>query len=279
MKYKIVKPELLLFVDKVGANTSQREDGNIGGEKLLVAKDKWAFCQSAMNDCHFTMLGFTSTSGEPVCCVVIVAAQKMEALVPMGYQPWAEIQGNGEQDIVANSNGDDKLYPMDPMCTYLGYDVPCLITCTESGLITSTILHDCLHHINKHVQWPEGQCPALLLDGHQSRFEQDFLTYINNDETKWHAAIGVLYGTHLWQVGDSSEQNGVFKMELVCQKQFVLEKKMEIGLDFKLEKKNIIGMVRRAFPLAFGNVENNKKATAGCGWNLLNWVLLDHPDI
>jgi len=103
--------------------------------------------------------------------------------------------------------------------------------------------------------------------------------YINNDEMKWHAAIGIPYGMHLWQVGDSSEQNGVFKMELVCQKQFVLEKKMEIGLDFKLEKKDIIGMVRRAFPLAFGNVENNKKATAGCGWNLLNWVLLDHPDI
>ena len=38
-------------------------------------------------------------------------------------------------------------------------------------------------------------------------------------------------------------------------------------------------MVRRAFPLAFGNVENNKKATAEHGWNPLNWVLLDHPDV
>jgi len=126
MKYKIVKPELLLFVDEVGANMSQQEDRNIGGKKLLVAKDEWALCQSTMNDGHFTMLGFTSTSGEPVSCVVIVAAQKMEVLVLMGYQPWAEIQGNGEHDIVANSNGSNKLYPMGPTCTYLGCKVPCL---------------------------------------------------------------------------------------------------------------------------------------------------------
>ena len=49
-----MKPELSLFVDDVGANMSQQEDGNIGGEKLLVAKDERALCQSAMNNCHFT---------------------------------------------------------------------------------------------------------------------------------------------------------------------------------------------------------------------------------
>ena len=64
MKYKIVKPELLLFVDEVGANMSQQEDRNIGGKKLLVAKDEWALFQSAMHDCHFTVLDFTSASGE-----------------------------------------------------------------------------------------------------------------------------------------------------------------------------------------------------------------------
>ena len=68
MKYKIVKPELLLFVDEVGANMSQQEDRNIGGKKLLVAKDEWALCQSTMNDCHFNVWGFTSASREPVCC-------------------------------------------------------------------------------------------------------------------------------------------------------------------------------------------------------------------
>ena len=151
-----------------------------------------------MNDCHFTMLGFTSTSREPVCCIVIVAAQKIEALVPMGYQPWAEIQGNGEHGIATNSMlMTSFIQVMGPPCAYLGCEVPCLVTCTESGLITSTFLCDSLHHIDKHVQWPEGQCPALLLNGHQSRFEQDFLMYINNDETKWHAANGIPYGMHL----------------------------------------------------------------------------------
>ena len=60
---------------------------------------------------------------------------------------------------------------------------------------------------------------------------------INNDEAKWHTAIGIPYGMHLWQADNSPEQNGVFKMELVHQKQFILGKKMEIGLDFKLKKK------------------------------------------
>jgi hypothetical protein len=40
-----------------------------------------------------------------------------------------------------------------------------------------------------------GKRPFLLLDGHQS-------------------CIKLPYGTHLWQVGDSSEQNGSFKMAL-----------------------------------------------------------------
>jgi len=41
-----------------------------------------------------------------------------------------------------------------------------------------------------------------------------FLGYINNLAHKWHVCFGVLYATHLWQVGDASSLNGVFKAEL-----------------------------------------------------------------
>jgi hypothetical protein len=47
-------------------------------------------------------------------------------------------------------------------------------------------------------------CPFVLLDGHQSRFDEVFLRYINDPAHKWVVAIGVPYGTHIWQVGDSS---------------------------------------------------------------------------
>jgi hypothetical protein len=35
-KYILTHPELVLFVDEVGSNTSQRSDGNIGGQKFIV---------------------------------------------------------------------------------------------------------------------------------------------------------------------------------------------------------------------------------------------------
>jgi len=37
-KYELVHPNLLLFVDEVGSNTSQAKDGNVGGEKFLCTK-------------------------------------------------------------------------------------------------------------------------------------------------------------------------------------------------------------------------------------------------
>ena len=35
-QFKLTHPELVLFMDEVGNNMSQKEDGNIGGQKLLV---------------------------------------------------------------------------------------------------------------------------------------------------------------------------------------------------------------------------------------------------
>jgi hypothetical protein len=35
-KYKLPRPDKLLFVDEVGRNTIQAKDGQIGGENVLV---------------------------------------------------------------------------------------------------------------------------------------------------------------------------------------------------------------------------------------------------
>jgi len=77
-----------------------------------------------------------------------------------------------------------------------------------------------------------GLNPFLLLDGHGSRFELDFLDYINTAETKWECCIGLPYGTSYWQVGDSSEQNGCFKMALTRAKQELVTKKKRCWLTF-----------------------------------------------
>ena len=57
-----------------------------------------------------------------------------------------------------------------------------------------------------------GLTPFLLVDGHISRFGLPFLEYIESMNHKWCVCIGVPYGTHLWQIGDLSQQNGRFKM-------------------------------------------------------------------
>jgi len=63
------------------------------------------------------------------------------------------------------------------------------------------------------------------LDEHGSHFELPFLEYLNDERTKWTVSIGVPYGTNLWQVGDSAEQNGSFKITLKKAKHYVIEQK------------------------------------------------------
>ena len=59
----------------------------------------------------------------------------------------------------------------------------------------------------------------------------------------------------------------------------VCPKKTEFGLDLKIEKMDIIRMVHHAWVVSFGNIENNKTATADREWNPLNYILLDHGDL
>ena len=49
---------------------------------------------------------------EKLCCAMIIAAMKMNALVPVGHQAWADVHGNGEGNFEASSDGDDKLHPL-----------------------------------------------------------------------------------------------------------------------------------------------------------------------
>jgi hypothetical protein len=79
-------------------------------------------------------------------------------------------------------------------------------------------------------------------------------------------AFGVPYGTYVWQVSDSSEQNGAFKMALTEAKQHVLEKEMHMQLErTNIECHTIVGLVHYAWEKSFAWVRNNKKATSAQG--------------
>ena len=119
---------------------------------------------------------------------------------------------------------------MGPSCDVGGKKVPCFICNSENGSITSELLCSMLKHMDDCCVFDrtDGVLPFLLLYGHGSRFELPFLEYINDVAHKWQLCIGVPYGTSFWQVGDSAEQIGSFKMTMVRAKVKLLKKKCRL---------------------------------------------------
>jgi len=222
-KDELIHPDWLLFVDECSSNTSQSKDGQVGGQVFLCSKDGRPQQRAATKDAHFTVLGFTAASGEAVMCAVIVAAKTFKPEWRTGFDPFAEWVGR-EENIEADS-GDNKQYPFRPTCLFKGKTVPCYCCATESGSINGAKLKDMLTYLDVFDR-STGLNPFLILDGHGSQFELEFLEYINKVEHKWVVKIGLPYGTSYWQVGDSTEQNGCLMMALTREKQALVTKKM-----------------------------------------------------
>ena len=162
--------------------------------------------------------------------------------------------------------------------------MPAFVTFSESGGISGTILTDIFRRLDSLRIYDEdrknGLIPFVLLDGHHSRFDVEFLCYVNDEKHRWNVTLGVPYGTAFWQVGDSSEQNGTFKMLLGKAKKELFEKKINFFLQgLQLIRYDILPLVNKCWPPAFADVPNNRKAISERGWNpfcrklLLNWTL------
>jgi hypothetical protein len=124
-----------------------------------------------------------------------------------------------------------------------------------------------------------GVNPYLLGDGHGRCFEEPFLEYIHESNTTWGCCIGVPYGMSLWQLGDSKDQNGMFKIECKKSKAETVRAKIRAGFPAMLERSDIILIVHDAWKESFARVEQNKRATAAQGWGPLKYILLDHPEL
>ena len=180
--------------------------------------------------------------------------------------------------------GEGKLFPGAPICNYKGVEVPAYVTFSESGGMDASILTGIFNRLDDlgiyKVDRQNGLEPFVLLDGHGSRFDLKFLEYVNDEHHKWNACIGVPYGTALWQVADSEEQNGKFKQLLANAKKEIYRQRQELLLqDLCLVRTDIIPIINKCWPPAFSDVENNKKAICKKGWNPYNRNLLLHPVI
>jgi hypothetical protein len=281
-KYKLIRPDMFFFADEVGDNTSQKNDG-CRNERVIAESSQAAQTNAdTSSDNHFTTFVITAADGVPVCCAILLESSGENAETPvevvMGLQPWVKPIGTLNTHIRENSGGLDKVWPLGPICTYKGVEIPSYVTCCKSACMSSEILTDILRHVDSYVHFDRSECsPFLLIDGHQSRFGLDFLRYIREPEHQWTVCLGVPYATHLWQVGDSSEQNGSFKMALKEAKRKILEHKFQFRLPLKILKTDVVPLVHQAFLKSFARKETNVKAASDRGWRYLNYRLLANP--
>ena len=281
--YELTHPEMCLVVDEVGANLNQKDDGHIGGQKFMCEVGAVPQLKVSTKDKHFTLLGFTSLKGEAVMCLLILAGVEQKFEVETGIDMTAPTYGDvKDKDFFERNCGKGKMFPMGPDCRVNGIRVPCMVRWSPKGSITSDILRDAVKTLDhyKIFDRSDNKRPFLLLDGHGSRFNLPFMEYIVNESHPWVVCIGVPYGTSMWQVADSKEQNGSYKMALYRAKKELLEQKMSYMIDpLTLVPTDIVPIVNIAWRGSFVNKENNKVAISDCGWNPLNYALLHNDDI
>ena len=183
-----------------------------------------------------------------------------------------------DKDYFQRNSGEGKRFPGGPTCHYLGKDVPCFCAWSEKGGVTREILRDMIATLDKLEIFSRKNClPFLICDAHGSRFEFPFLEYISNPDHEWAVCIGVPYGTALWQVGDSEEQNGSMNMASVTEKRAIIDEKERMMVTPVIEPYKITRIVRSAWVKSFARVECNKKAIAERGWLPFNRNLLTYP--
>ena len=278
--HDLLKPEMCIVMDEVGGNTSQKGDGNIGGELKVCAQGMVPQQKINTRDKHWTLLGVTSLRGDPVMCVIIFAGKRENTLTETGMDIFVDAEGDpSDHDYFEKNSGFGKQFPGGPTCEFQGKEVPCLCRWSEKGSVTSAILVDILATLDHYEIFDRsnGAKQFLLLDGHGSRLETPFLSYINYIAHEWVVCIGVPYGTLLWQVGDSSQQNGAYNMALARIKKSIIEKKEERMMPLMIiEPHEIVIMVNYAWSCSFARTNHNKEAILHRGWSPLNRkIILD----
>ena len=280
---ELSRPDMCLVGDEVGGNLSMKGDGHVGGQLFLTAPDRVPQQKASSKNRKFTLIGLTALTGEPVMCIIIIEGKKpkgsIEAGIDINVNPIGEPTDN---NFIWNNSGPGKYYPGGPVCYFRGKKIPPFVRWHESGSITSAYLKEALStldYLEVFDRKEDGASPFLLLDGHSSRLEMPFLQYINDPKDHWIACIGVPYGTALWQVGDSKEQNGSFNIALSKAKQKLLEKKELLGLPPSLTDTDMMPIINYAWNRSFARVDKNQQAITDRGWNPLNRALLIDNDI
>jgi hypothetical protein len=80
-------------------------------------------------------------------------------------------------------------------------------------------------------------------------------------------------------VGSSQEQHDTFKIERKKATSETVTGKIRAGLPSTLERSDLVRIVNVAWQKYFTHVDTKKNAIAAHGWGVLNYILLDHPEL
>ena len=204
--------------------------------------------------------------------------ERPQVIVETSYDVFATQEGEVSEESFFNRNskGTGKTFPGGPTCIFQGKEVPCLTQWSPKGSITGDILVDIVSTLDTLSVFDrsEGQKIFLLLDGHGSRFALNFVRYVTDSLHEWAVCIGVSYDTSLWQVGDSSEHNGSYKIELARSKNELIQKKTKKLMKITIEPYEIIPLINSSWSKSFARPLSNSEEIAARGWNPLNRNIL-----
>ena len=96
--HDITKLHMVLTFDELGGNTSQKGDGNVGGELLICERGKTPQVKIHVRNKHFTVIGLTTLTGNPAMCVVIFTGKMLNALCETGLDLTVETFGDPSDD-------------------------------------------------------------------------------------------------------------------------------------------------------------------------------------
>ena len=275
---EIVNPDWILFGDEVGCNINMREDGRVGQQTFAVASRSSAEVTCSSTDGRFTLIGLTAASGDPVMCVIIFAADELTFEQRMGFDVTV---GYDDHKTIEDNVGPNKTFPGAPTCYFKGRTIPPLVCCSPKGSITSVILRTIFERLDDIGVYDRksGVIPFALFDAHDSRLQLPFMKYINDEKHLWKFCIGLPNATHLWQVGDSNEQNGTFKTKWYSEKSKLVLYRTRKGLSPALVKSDIIPLINKIWPVSFGRKYSNKNAISARGWYPPTRKLLTDPSV
>lgn len=281
---KIVHREYVLMADEVGSDMCQEEDGAIGGSRY-ISDNKMSYLRGCKNSHRFTVFAITAGTGEIVMYVIIFAAKQMSFISRFGLDLRSETKYDKDKPL-EEQVGAGMPFPGAPKTTFRGVEMEAFITHNESGSMTGDILAQVLQRIDGsgiYSRTEHGPRPFFLVDAHGSRLTYQVLKYANTEDQfgrpLWFLTIGLPNATELWQLGDQSEQNGMYKMDLTREKQLLMQVKARLEISQYLARSDILPILHRVLPTSFGDIASNVRALIRLGWFDMNRALMHDPRV